>query len=218
MIAMIIVKQIVMFIVKKVCIGDKYIRFPRIFGYLELYLLFTNMYVGLVTAFMRLIMLILVLMFAIFRIDQTAVPQWVYNVLNMDAINNAFLGNVYMYHCHNHPINVTFKLYMENFSKNLRSITQEKNDFSKKSLEEKSVFYFNLIKKKNYLRDKIQMARLLSVEKHKELVLKDARVKAILKKKMEEEQKVKESKKTENKSKLEENVKENVKENENNYL
>jgi HD superfamily phosphohydrolase len=172
------------------------------------------MYVGLVTAFMRLIMLILVLLFAIFRIDQTAVPQWVYNVLNMDAINNAFLGNVYMYHCHNHPINVTFKLYMENFSKNLRSLTQEKYDLPKKNFEEKSIFYLNLIKKKNYLRDKIQMARLLSMDKDKEMLLKDARVKAILKKKMEEELKGKEIKKTENNSKLEENVKEN----ENKYL
>ena len=207
---MMIVKKLVMLIVQKVCITNKYIRFPRLFGYLELYLLFTNMYVGFITAFMRLIMLILVLILAIFRIDQTAVPQWVYNLSNMDTINNAFLGTVYMYHCHNHPINVTFKLFLENFSKNIQKFTKEKFDLPKKTNEEKSMFLANLISKKNYLRDKIQMARLLSMDNYKTIVLKDSRIKAILKKKVEEDQKNEINENKDNKADL--------KETENKYL
>ena len=189
MIIMMIVKKLVIMIVKKLCLSDKYVRFPRLFGYFEFYLLFTNMYAGFITAFMRFIMLFIVLLLAIFRIDQSAIPQWVYNLLNIDAINNSYLGLIYMYHCHNHPLSVSFKVLLESFAKKIRYFTEEHYEKTKRSDEDKSIFFKNIMSKKNYLKDKISMARLLTRHKFKDIVLKDVRCKAILDRKREEEKK-----------------------------
>jgi hypothetical protein len=200
-------KKIIMMIIKKILLSDKYVRFPRLFGYFELYLLFTNMYVGLFTAVKRFIWLFIILLVAIFRIDQAAVPQWVYKKFNKDSINISYLGLCYMYHCHNHPINVSFKLFLENFAKRLQMFTAEHFDKNKKSLEEKNNCLNSLPSKKNYLKDKINMAILLSKNKFEGDDLKVWRAKVRIEKKKEEEEKKKKEKEDKKGGKKEEKLK-----------
>ena len=59
LIIMMIVKKPVIMILNKLCLSDKYVRFPRLFGYFKFNLLFTNIYAGFITAFMLFIVLLL---------------------------------------------------------------------------------------------------------------------------------------------------------------
>ena len=59
LIIMMIVKKPVIMILNKLCLSDKYVRVPRLFGYFKFNLLFTNIYAGFITAFMLFIVLLL---------------------------------------------------------------------------------------------------------------------------------------------------------------
>ena len=62
---------------------------------------------GIMSAMGRLIKLFVTSVFGLMRLDQSLYPRWVAEIVNLDAGNQAYLGMVYMYHMHNHPIHIT---------------------------------------------------------------------------------------------------------------
>ena len=86
-----IVKKLVKMILLQLCLRDKYFCFPRLFEILS-FIYFLQIGMGFITAFMQFIMLFIELLLAIFRIYQFAIPQSVYYLLNIDAINISYLG------------------------------------------------------------------------------------------------------------------------------
>jgi hypothetical protein len=80
---------------------------------------------------------------SVFRVDQSAFPFWIYQIINLDIINNAYLGVVHMYHTHNHPCLVSFVNILHSLSslKKIQSL-MKKND-------------------RNYLKNKIKFIQFL---------------------------------------------------------
>ena len=57
---------------------------------------------------MRIIISMFFSLVGLARLDESLFPQWVMNILYLDAGNRAFLSMIFIYHLHNNPIHITF--------------------------------------------------------------------------------------------------------------
>ena len=143
-----IINIFILYLVKKIICAQDYVRFPRLLGYFEIYIIFSKLYTGLVSSMVRLIMLIFAVTISAFRVDQSSFPFWIYKIINLDIINNSYLGLVHMYHTHNHP-------FLSSFVNILQSLIKMKK---LKSLKRKN--------EQNYFKKKIKFAQFLHYNKN----------------------------------------------------
>ena len=73
----------------------------------ELFMLYLAILGGLLSAMSRLILLIVISLIGLARLDQSLFPEWINDVIYLDAVNKSYLSMLYVYHCHNHPVAVT---------------------------------------------------------------------------------------------------------------
>jgi hypothetical protein len=118
-----IVKAISGYIVTKFAINPEtgIIR-RRLWSIWELYMFFISILAGVAAAISRFLVLIVVSVFALARLDQSLIADWILQFVNLDGTNVAYLATVHIYHLHNHPIFITFAHIL------LRSLDREVDD------------------------------------------------------------------------------------------
>ena len=79
---------------------------------------FLSIIAGIAAALSRFIVLIIVSLFALARLDQSLIADWMLKFVNLDGTNVAYLATVHLYHLHNHPIFITFAQILRKCSSN----------------------------------------------------------------------------------------------------
>ena len=70
--------------------------------------MFISILGGIFSSVVRIITSMCFSLMGLARLDEPLFPQWVMNILYLDAGNQAFLSMIFMYHLHNNPIHITF--------------------------------------------------------------------------------------------------------------
>lgn len=80
----------------------------RFYGIYDFVLIYLSLGAGLVGAIVRFILSLVIALITVSIVDQPNLPAWFLKYLWLDGVNKSYLGMIYMYHIHNHPIHVTF--------------------------------------------------------------------------------------------------------------
>ena len=148
-----IVNFIIDIILQQIIFEIDYIRFPRLVGYFDIYMIFYALYRGFTYSVLRLCLLYIGCFISVLRIDQSVFPEWIVKISNLDSLNNSYLSVILMYHISNNPCVDTMIFYLDSFNK-------KKEYVEKFSID-------------NYFKKKIYLLRLL----HHNEILKEARKK-----------------------------------------
>lgn len=89
------------------------IKHRRLWSLFELFMLYLAIVGGLLSALSRIIMLIVLSMVGLARLDQSLFPEWINDVIYLDSANKTYLGMLFMFHSHNHPVAVTFLNFLK---------------------------------------------------------------------------------------------------------
>lgn len=88
--------------------NGRYFKSRKCIQFLDLLKIFLGFYSGLFTGFMRFLLSFLFLNISLFRVDKTGIPNWLYQIINIDIINKPYICMVKLYHVTNNPIKMNF--------------------------------------------------------------------------------------------------------------
>lgn len=88
--------------------NGRYFKSRKCMQVLDIIKIFLGFYSGLFTGFMRFLLSFLFMNVSLFRVDKTGIPNWIYQIINIDIINKPYLAMVKLYHTHNNPIKLNF--------------------------------------------------------------------------------------------------------------
>ena len=74
----------------------------------DIFKMVLGFYSGLLLGFVRFFISLLFINITMFRVDKTGIPKWIYNIFNLDLVNNTYHGFLRLYHTHNNPIVLAF--------------------------------------------------------------------------------------------------------------
>lgn len=110
----------------------RYFKHRKVIQFLDVLKIFLGFYAGLFTGFMRFLLSFMFLNITLFRVDKAAIPKWMYQIKNLDFVNNCFLSLVKLLHTHSNPIKRVFMQILMNHAIELR---QQKNQNNKNQLD-----------------------------------------------------------------------------------
>jgi hypothetical protein len=88
--------------------NGRYFKSRKCIQFLDILKIFLGFYSGLFTGFMRFLLSFLFLNVSLFRVDKTGIPNWLYQIINIDIINKPYICMVKLYHVTNNPIKLIF--------------------------------------------------------------------------------------------------------------
>ena len=92
----------------------RYFKHRKVIQFLDVLKIFLGFYAGLFTGFMRFLLSFMFLNITLFRVDKAAIPNWLYQMKNLDIVNNCFISLVKLLHTHNNPVKRVFMQVMMN--------------------------------------------------------------------------------------------------------
>jgi hypothetical protein len=103
-----IINFLIKFIINKLCYNFDSIKRRGLLSIFDFFLLQIAILAGIVSSISRFGILWGVLFLSIMRIDVTALPEWMANVIYIDMFNKSYYASILMQHIHNNPIVTTF--------------------------------------------------------------------------------------------------------------
>lgn len=88
--------------------NGRYFKSRKCIQFLDILKIFLGFYSGLFTGFMRFLLSFLFLNMSLFRVDKAGIPNWIYQIVNIDIINKPYISVTKLYHTHNNPIKMIF--------------------------------------------------------------------------------------------------------------
>ena len=88
--------------------NGRYFKSRKCIQFLDILKIFLGFYSGLFTGFMRFLLSFLFLNVSLFRVDKAGIPNWIYQIVNIDIINKPYISVTKLYHTHNNPIKMIF--------------------------------------------------------------------------------------------------------------